>query len=380
MILVIDASNCRVGGGLTYLKEILNEFNGGKSDFKHLIVWCRKEVKPLLPENEKIIYRQNFLIDGNFVMREIWQRLFLARECRKDKCNLLFVPGGAYLGKFRPFVTMHQNSLPFNAKERARFGRSWTAIRYHLLSRKQTITFNRSASTIYLTQFAKQLVFKKTGNNRAQDIVIPHGVSTKFQKPPRKQCPPERYSFNNPFKFLYVSIINFYKHQWNVVEAIANLREKGYPVTLDLVGPSNQRALKLLNKSLAKFCADNTTIRYHGKICYEEVQQAYHDCDAFVWASSCEAFGMILLEAMSSGLPIACSSASCSPEILKNAGWYFDPENVPDLEKTLIELFESVEERQIRSKQANDISHRYSWESCATKTFSHLQSIAFSMR
>ena len=36
----------------------------------------------------------------------------------------------------------------------------------------------------------------------------------------------------------YTSIVDVYKHQWNVAEAVLRLRREGMPVTLDLVGPA----------------------------------------------------------------------------------------------------------------------------------------------
>jgi len=49
--------------------------------------------------------------------------------------------------------------------------------------------------------------------------------------------------------------------------------------------------------------------------------------DLFVFASSCETFGISLLEAMAVGLPIACSNKSSLPETLQDGGEYFDPED-----------------------------------------------------
>ena len=58
----------------------------------------------------------------------------------------------------------------------------------------------------------------------------------------------------------------------------------------------------------------------------------------FVFASSCENMPNTLVEAMASGLPIACSDRGPMPEILRDGGTYFDPENevtivVPDGER-----------------------------------------------
>ena len=55
----------------------------------------------------------------------------------------------------------------------------------------------------------------------------------------------------NPYKILYVSIIDQYKHQWHVVNAVINLRKEGYPICLDLVA-SYSPALRRLNSTIEK--------------------------------------------------------------------------------------------------------------------------------
>ncbi len=118
-----------------------------------------------------------------------------------------------------------------------------------MLQQKQIKTFKNAESTIYLTEFARDLVQQKLGSPTGKSTVINHGVAERFRQSPRPQLPPSEYSNENPYKILYVSIINLYKHQWNVVEAVGRLRDKGLPIELDLIGPYYARALKRLKKT-----------------------------------------------------------------------------------------------------------------------------------
>ena len=45
----------------------------------------------------------------------------------------------------------------------------------------------------------------------------------------------------------------------------------------------------------------------------------------FLFASSCETFGQVLIEGLAAGLPTASSSMSGIPEILGDTVIYFDP-------------------------------------------------------
>ena len=59
---------------------------------------------------------------------------------------------------------------------------------------------------------------------------------------------------------------------------------------------------------------------------HEKVHELHSTADIFVFASSCENMPNTLIEAMAAGLPIACSNRGPMPEVLQDAGVYFDPE------------------------------------------------------
>jgi hypothetical protein len=56
--------------------------------------------------------------------------------------------------------------------------------------------------------------------------------------------------------------VDLYKHQWNVVEAVAKLRNESYPVSLNLVGDT-LFAKNRLAKSLNKFDPNNNWAKYN---------------------------------------------------------------------------------------------------------------------
>ena len=84
----------------------------------------------------------------------------------------------------------------------------------------------------------------------------------------------------------------------------------------------------------------------------------------------------ILLEAMSSGLPVACSSRGPMPEVLGPDGVFFDPENREEISMALKKL---IEDRDLRIRNASSAHERalaYSWERCASDTFAFIRRIA----
>jgi glycosyltransferase involved in cell wall biosynthesis len=85
----------------------------------------------------------------------------------------------------------------------------------------------------------------------------------------------------------------------------------------------------------------------------------------------------ILLEEMASGLPIACSNRGPMPEVLGDAGVYFDPEDPNDIARALRELIESPVLRTKLARASFGRVQRYSWRRCADETFSFLASVAY---
>ena len=75
---------------------------------------------------------------------------------------------------------------------------------------------------------------------------------------------------------------------------------------------------------------------------------------------------------MASGLPIACSNYGPMPEVLQDAGIYFDPENEEEITTSLKKLLDNHDQRQALASKAFSLSKDYSWERCARETFDYL--------
>lgn len=87
-----------------------------------------------------------------------------------------------------------------------------------------------------------------------------------------------------------------------------------------------------------------------------------------------------LLEAMSAGLPIACSDRGPMPEVLGAAGIYFDPERPEEIGRTLSTLLDDPGLREQSAWSAYERAKGFSWERCARDTFDYLAKVAHSGR
>jgi glycosyltransferase involved in cell wall biosynthesis len=372
----IEASSIRAGGGLTHLRELLSAVDEEDLPFEHVCVWACSSTLAQLPDRPWLEKRGHRWLDDSLATRFLWLRLVLPGELRQ-KCDVLFAVGSFYSGNFRPFVTMSQNLLPFDAKESARFGWSPTRLRYRLLRHMQSRTFRSASGIIYLTEAAKDAVETVIGSVAGKTAVIPHGVSNAFRLAPRIQRNVTEYSDEAPFRLIYVSIVNWYKHQWNVVEAVARLRSEGLPLALDLIGPAPLRGPRhRLAQTMNRVDLNRTFVRYLGPVPYAELPGRLRDADAFIFASTCETIGNILIEGMAAGLPIACSERPPMPEVLGDAGVYFDPEDPHSIAHCLKTLIIDKSLRATLSRAAFDCAQTYGWVRCARETFGFIKTVA----
>jgi glycosyltransferase involved in cell wall biosynthesis len=116
-------------------------------------------------------------------------------------------------------------------------------------------------------------------------------------------------------------------------------------------------------------------IHYHGMVDHSDVVDYYKNADMFVYSSTCENMPNILIEAMSSGLPIASSNFQPMPEFIQNATEYFDPTSVVETEIVIEKLINDPIRRSEISTRAFQLASQYSWEKCANETFEFLKEI-----
>ncbi|ORB72139.1 glycosyltransferase family 4 protein [Mycobacterium scrofulaceum] len=100
----------------------------------------------------------------------------------------------------------------------------------------------------------------------------------------------------------------------------------------------------------------------------QELAARYRAAAAFVYPSKYEGFGIPPLEAMSYGCPVVCSTAGPIPEVVGDAGVYFDPNSADEL-RTALEHVVTAEELQadLRARGYARIK-TFSWDRCAAET------------
>jgi len=371
MIVGVDASNIRAGGGVTHLKKILENIQPSDFNITKIIIWGGGNPLDQLPQKTWLDLQEVECLNSSLLARLLWQQNELGNLARKN-CDILFVPGGLYLGDFVPYVTMFQNMQIFETKELNREnGKEW--LRLKLLQLAQGSTFKNSAGVITLSEYSNNYLTLKYQNlvKNTKIRIIEHG-SNNTAGTISQNC---KCNGKERVKVLYVSSIKKYKHQWNLIDALGLLKKDGLSVELHLIGGGDKHALGQMCASIKRNSSIRDSIFYHGNLTYEETLSWYNKADIFVFPSTCETFGISLLEAMAVGLPIASSDRGPLPEVLKDAGLYFNPESVLSIKDCLQYLIEHPSLQQKLGRKAQKYSEKYSWRKCANETFSFLRDI-----
>lgn len=372
-VIGVDASNLLRGGGRNHLIELLRAAEPEAYGVRQIVVWAGQAVLAALPDRPWLCPVASPALDGGRLRRAIWQRFSLNRAAQDAGCDLLLAPGGVAASASIPTVVMCQNLLPFEWRELARYGCSPMTLRLLLLRVVQARSFRRATGVVFLTEHARRQIAQTVGALRGNSAVIPHGVAMRFSQRPRPQESIHAFSAERPYRVLYVSIVDQYKHPWNLVEAVAQVREQeGWSIALELIGPAYGPALRRLRSCLRRFDEEGNWTQYHGAISHDILHDRYRQADLAVFASSCENLPLILLESMASGLPVVSSDRGPMPEVLQCAGRYFDPEQPKSIAEALRNVIAAPDVRARMAAESHARAQGYTWKACAAATLQFL--------
>jgi alpha-1,3-rhamnosyl/mannosyltransferase len=108
--------------------------------------------------------------------------------------------------------------------------------------------------------------------------------------------------------------------------------------------------------------------KYLGFLPAEELPLLYSGARLFVFLSLYEGFGLPVLEAMQSGVPVVCSDRASLPEVAGDAALLKDPDDPEGLAEAFLRVLNSDEQRNRLILKASEQTRRFTWQRCATET------------
>ena len=194
-------------------------------------------------------------------------------------------------------------------------------------------------------------------------IRIPYGVDTeKFNCEVRK---PHAL----PVKLIYVGQVSYYKGLQHLFPIIRDLYKNRIQLTVVGGYDANDYLYK-------EFCtAEN--IHFLGYVTNKYLPALYAESDAFIIPSLGEGYGLVILEALSSALPVLCSANCGGNDAIINGynGYEFkagDDEDMVDKINDFIDNFSSLSDM---SENARATSLNYTWEKYEGRVISFFKNL-----
>ena len=203
------------------------------------------------------------------------------------------------------------------------------------------------ATTIVVASTFTKETLVSHGIAERKIVINPYGVDLELFNPaPSRQ--------GAPFRFLFLGSINSRKGVPLLIEAWDRLALK--KSELWLVGPIAPETRKLIRP-----CPGLKVI---GKVPHKELPELIRGCDALVFPSYCEGFGLVLLEALASGKPIITTDATAGPDLIKDGveGRLIRSGNLEELCDAMRWFAECPEKMAMMSIAARRCAERFSWD------------------
>ncbi|MCJ8273435.1 MAG: glycosyltransferase family 4 protein [Psychrosphaera sp.] len=219
------------------------------------------------------------------------------------------------------------------------------------------------------SEFVKSEVVRLMGADPAKITAIPLGADAEFAPRSEAQCQTVLAGHQLQYKqfFLFVSTLEPRKHLSNLLVAFAEYR-KTNPQGMPLVmvghegwhsGDIHQQVMVLEGKGWVK---------YLGYAPQSEVLKLYSGARALLFPSIYEGFGLPVLEAMQSGIPVMTCKDSAMSEITLNHAALTDKDNTTQMTQLITRLADDDEWVAQLSSAGLARAKDFSWDKCVEQT------------
>ncbi|MBJ10079.1 MAG: hypothetical protein CMP66_01290 [Flavobacteriales bacterium] len=187
-------------------------------------------------------------------------------------------------------------------------------------------------------------LFKYYGMSDDKIVTFPMVIdNSKFQKK----------EHNSNFTFLFVGRFIELKNINLILQSFLKLPQE--KMQFNLVGEG-----ELFDELSARYNKPN--ILFLGKQYGDDLVNAYKNADCLILASKSDQWGLVVNEAMASGLPVISSKfVGANYDLIENkeTGLIFDPEKEDDLTKKMLEMYQDKVQYEQFSNNAYNLMHNY---------------------
>jgi glycosyltransferase involved in cell wall biosynthesis len=246
-----------------------------------------------------------------------------------------------------------------------RAGRDWDDVAAaSQMRRSSRFTVPRADRVITDSEASAADIASLLGVSPRKIDVVPLGVRLDDSVPCASEAEIRRtFRLRDGPVVLCVSQKRPYKRQEVLIRALADL-----PSDTQLVLPGAPTEYEVKLRAVALRLGVSHQVSFPGWVSELELEGLYRIAECFAMPSELEGFGLPVLEAMSRGVPVACSNRSALPEVAGDAAIFFDPDDLSAVTSSLARL---LSDRMLRERlilAGRERSRRFSWTATADFT------------
>lgn len=239
-------------------------------------------------------------------------------------------------------------------------------------------TVKRAKIIIVPSEFTKNEMINIYKTDGKKIRVVPNGYNNalykKIENLEEVKNKINKYGLGSPY-LLYVGRLEKKKNTPALIEAFALVKEKNKNLKhkLVLIGDASF-GYDEVNYAIREFgLADDVIMP--GWVKEEDMPYIYNGAEAFIFPSLYEGFGIPLIQAMASEIPILASDTTSIPEVVGDAGLFFNPNNSHDIAEKINKLLMDENLRKELINKGRERVKNYSWENCARQILEIINSL-----
>lgn len=301
-----------------------------------------------------------------------WHRR-LAKECVKDQIDV-YLATLSYLG-----VIFAQVPSVLVVHDLAVFQRHFKSRAKSRLVERLTLrpALKKAARVIAVSQFTAMELGRYVPGAKDKTVVVPLAASDAYQGRPSKdyaEVLQQKFELTDKNYILFTGTIEPRKNIETLIKAYAGLPEelrRRYPLVI-----AGKRGWDYdpVFDTVAQL---NLTerVKFLDYVSDEDLPSLFNGATLFAFPSFYEGFGLPVLEAMQSGLPVVTSNADMLLEVSGTAGLTSDPTDVTAMTANIRRVLEDDKLRAELSLKSLKQASQFSWEKAARETLKVLESL-----
>ena len=354
------------GGVLVYTHHLLQEMLAMNTPHEFVLLYQEPSRLGSLSKEHEGRVRELALGKAPTI---IWDQWLVPQVEKREKFDLIFNPKYSLplLSRSRGVFVCHGLDwyvMPWGSKLMDRLNHRYLIHRYS----------QKADAIIAVSNTARQHLIEYLGVEEERVHTIYHGVDKAYRRP----VPPEKldevkrtYRLPDHF-FLYCGQIYPPKNFGRLILAYAQV---GPELGISLVVAGGHTWLCEDEIALIDQLGIRQWVLWPGWIDHETLPAFYALSEALVLPSLYEAFGLPLLEAMSSGCPIVTSNRYATAELACGAAVLVEPEEVENIADGMRRV---VMDRGLREQligAGRERAKDFSWEKCTQETMGVLEKV-----